>query len=358
MDGLIGIRFGDWVSVLADNHFAVSPKRLLPAGFITARSLFNSWAGWKERRMFDAQVAGAEVREPIFVLGHWRSGTTLLHNLLVTDPQFAFPNAFETSNPLTFLRLEKIVARKLGEATTRRPQDNVEYGMFSPGEDEFGTCAMSLRSPVMGWNFPRREAYYDRYLTFRGVPEAEVREWQRALLDFLKKLTWKYQRPLILKSPQHTCRIRLLLEMFPDARFIHIHRNPYDVFHSTLKLYEKVISQNHLHAHPHRAQITDILLRRYTEMYDAFFAERGLIAADRYHEVGFEELEKEMVEQVRQIYDRLKLPGFAAHEPELQQYADSLTDYQKNVHPKLDETLRRKIAQHWRRSFEAWNYPV
>ena len=57
--------------------------------------------------MFDAQVAGAEVREPIFVLGHWRSGTTLLHNLLVTDPQFAFPNAFETSNPLTFLRLER-----------------------------------------------------------------------------------------------------------------------------------------------------------------------------------------------------------------------------------------------------------
>jgi len=62
--------------------------------------------------------------------------------------------------------------------------------------------------------------------------------WKEALLQFVRKLTWKYQRPMILKSPGHTCRIRFLLELFPTARFVHIHRNPYTVFLSTKRMTE------------------------------------------------------------------------------------------------------------------------
>jgi hypothetical protein len=359
VDGLIGIRASDWWGLLRENRFAVSPGRWKPALAITVFSLFNSLRSRRENRLYGAQVAEAQIRAPIFVLGHWRSGTTLLHSLLVTDRQFAYANAFQVSNPLTFLLTEELVARRLKNQTARkRPQDNVEYTMDSPGEDEFGVCAISLRSPVLGWTFPRREAWYDRWLTFREASADDIQRWQEGLRLFLKKLTWKYERPLILKSPQHTARIRLLLELFPDARFIHIHRNPYQVFHSTRKLYDKVIAANHLHAHPHPEQLTELILKRYTEMYDAFFAERGLIPEGQYCEVSFEELEADQVGQVARIYERLNLPGFEQHRPELQKYVDSIAHYEKNVHPPLDDALRQRIGEAWKRSFDEWGYAL
>jgi hypothetical protein len=81
----------------------------------------------------------------------------------------------------------------------RRPMDNVEWNMSSPQEDEFALCISSFKSPYMAWVFPQRREHYDKYLTFRGVPDHEIAEWQEALLAFLKKLTWKLKLPMILK---------------------------------------------------------------------------------------------------------------------------------------------------------------
>src|SRR5437667_340199 len=119
---------------------------------------------------------------------------------------------------------------------TTRPQDNVPISVQEPQEDEFAFAALTGRNPTIGWAFPRRAEFYNRYLTLRELPESEVAQWKSALKLFLQKLSCKYKRPLVLKSPGHTCRIRLLLELFPNARFVHIHRNPYDVFQSTQHL--------------------------------------------------------------------------------------------------------------------------
>ena len=97
----------------------------------------------------------------------------------------------------------------------RRPMDNIEWTMQSPQEDEFALCIMTFMSPCMGWFFPDRREHYDRYLTLREVSDREVKEWQTSLTAYLTRLTWKYKRPLVLKSPPHTARIKRLLEIFP-----------------------------------------------------------------------------------------------------------------------------------------------
>ncbi|MDY7076347.1 MAG: sulfotransferase, partial [Chloroflexota bacterium] len=221
--------------------------------------------------------------------------------------------------------------------------------------DEFAISMMSLRSPLIGWSFPRREEHYERYLTFRGVSEKEVERWKAAFVIFLKKLTWKYKRPLILKSPVHTARIRLLLDLFPDARFVHIHRNPYTVFQSTRWLYEKTVSKGYLQ-HPQAERINDGILRRYAKMYDAFFEEWVLIPDGQFYEIGFEELEKDMLGQLDKVYECLGIPGFRDAEPAFRRYVDSIANYKKNVYPPLAEPLRQQVAQAWRRSFEEWGY--
>lgn len=358
MDTLLGITVGDWWRLLRENRFAVDPIYWNRAGMLTVASLVNSIHRRREKRDYGAEIANMEVKAPLFIIGHWRTGTTLLHNLLALDEQFTYPNLFQISNPHTFLSREAAVVQQLADAPPReRPMDNMKVTFNSPGEDEFATSMMSLRSPVIGWSFPRRAEYYDRYLTFRGVPEEDLARWKTAFVSFLKKLTWRYDRPILLKSPAHTCRIRLLLEMFPAARFVHVHRNPYTVFQSTRRLYEKGVSRSYLQ-HPNEAQIDDGILRRHITMYDAFFEERGMIPDGQLYQVCFEELEKGMVSQVGQLYECLNLPGFSGLEPGLQRYVESIADYKKNVYPPLAEPLRRQVARAWQRSFEEWGYAI
>ena len=101
-----GITFGDWVRLLRDNRFDVSPRGLIRAVAITAQSTQNSVMRWVEDRRYGRAVRDVEVTPPVFVLGHWRSGTTLLHNLLAVDERFAFPNNYQAIFPHAFLSME------------------------------------------------------------------------------------------------------------------------------------------------------------------------------------------------------------------------------------------------------------
>lgn len=358
MDTLVGFSFRTWFKLLAENRFAVDwrfRKRWL---VVTSMSLGNSLGRRRENRRFGASIAAVKIEAPTFILGHWRSGTTLLHNLLINDPQFAYPNLFQTTHPLTMLVREPLVEQALRSAAAQgRPMDNVQITFRSPGEDEAALAALSLCSPLIGWLFPRREAYYDRYLTFQEASESERQRWEDALLFFARKLTWRYQRPLLLKSPQHTARVRYLLQLFPDARFIHIRRDPYTVFRSTQGLFARAVPQSYLQQPPAGGHDEGIL-RRYRAMYAAFFRDRALIPAGRYIEVAYEDLERDMIGQVQRIYEGLGLAGFAAMRLQLEDYVASTVDYQKNPHPPLPEPLRERVAEAAAPCFEAWGYPL
>ena len=351
-----GITFGDWVRLLRDNRFAVSPRGFLRAAAITSQSLQNSVTRWVEDRRYGAAVRDVEVAPPVFVLGHWRSGTTHLHNLLAVDERFAFPNNYQALFPHAFLSMEAAQSPFIQRfLPARRPMDNIEWTMRSPQEDEFALCIMTFLSPCMGWFFPKRRAHYDRYLTFRGVDGREVARWQSALLAYLKRLSWKYRRPLVLKSPPHTGRVRLLLELFPGAKFVHVHRDPYAVFAST----RKMLSVNfgmHCLQRPPLEHLDDWILRQYRAMHEAFFDDRRLIPPAQYHEVCFEELEADPVGQMGRVYAALNLPDFEETRPALERYVRSIAGYRKNQFPDLPEALRARIADEWRVCFDEWGY--
>jgi hypothetical protein len=214
---------------------------------------------------------------------------------------------------------------------------------------------MTGLSPYLAWYFPKDAARYGRYLNFRDVEVGEVARWGHALTTFLKKLTLRYGRPLILKSPPHTARIRLLLGLFPDARFVHIRRHPYEVFRSTRHMVRAVHPLFRLQDGP-LPDGDDQILGIYTEMYDAYFEQRGLIPQGRHCEVGYEDLERDPSAVVGSVYESLGLPGFEDVRPRLEGYLDSISGYRKNRLDDLPEPLRRRIAQEWGRSFDEWGY--
>jgi hypothetical protein len=348
--------FGKWWGLLRRHHFAVQPTQWPRALSQTAVTAITSLNARLEQRKYGARIEETEVLPPLFILGHWRSGTTLLQNLLTLDPQFAYPNFYQAFNPDTFLRTEASTAPVLDLLSmSRRPQDAMTIGSKAPAEDEFALCALTALSPYVEWAFPGGGYDYGKYLTFRNVPEEEVARWKAAFVLFLKKLTLQYGRPVVLKSPPHTARIRRLLEAFPDARFVHIHRDPFVVFGSTRYSHKTAAPYFRLQAGDDYCS-DDRIISTYAEMYDAFFEERGLIPEGRFCEVGYEELEREPVCVIRGIYEALGLPGFESLRPRLEDYLGSIAGYRKNRHPELPEALRRRIVREWRRSFEEWGY--
>jgi hypothetical protein len=352
-----GVTFGDWLALLAENRFAVDPGYWLRAASITLGSLGNSVVRWREEAKYGQTIAATQVPPPIFVLGIWRSGTTHLQNLFAVDDRFGFPNLYQVSYPHTFLCAEEVASRFLRFfLPTKRAQDNVRLGFEVPSEDELALCVMTFCSLMMSSVFPRRATHYDHYATFRGVPTAEVRMWQDRLLWFARKLTVKCPKPLVLKSPLHTGRIRMLLEIFPEARFVHIHRNPYEVFQSARHTLLQVLRLFALQRT--RLDIDDQTIRYYRWVVDSFCDEKVLIPQDRFHEMRFEDLERDPIGQMRRVYEALGLPEFGHVEQAMARYVDSLAGYRKNAYPPLAPELRARIGREWRRSFDCWGYPV
>src|SRR3954452_13836592 len=204
---------GEYLRLLRKHSFSVAPAYWPRGAFMAGMGVLNSALLQYEDRLYGRKVAGAEIKSPLFILGHWRSGTTYLHNLLATDAQFAYPNVYQVLNPHTFLSTERY-SKVLFTSARTRMMHNMEFNAGVPFEDEFATCG-TLNSPFLAWVFPHSAEQYNKYLTFRDVPQDEFAEWAAALVLFYKKLTWKYNRPLLLKSPPHTSRIKLLLDMFP-----------------------------------------------------------------------------------------------------------------------------------------------
>jgi omega-hydroxy-beta-dihydromenaquinone-9 sulfotransferase len=355
---LCGLTFGDWLRLLMENRFAVDPPYWLRAMLITAGSMQNSFFGCLERWRYDAAIRAAEPQPPLFILGIWRSGTTHLHNLLARDERLAAPTSYETLYPHTFLTTMRFNAPLVDSMIPhRRPQDNVRMGMHEPQEDEFALNCLTQLSPLLCLAFPRRASHYSRFITLRDCTPAQIARWQQTLYWLVQKLTYKHARRLVLKSPSHTARIRLLLEVFPDAKFVHIHRNPYDVFRSSLHLMHTAAQWSTLQRIDHTG-LEERTLDDYQELYDAYFEQRHLIPAGRLHELAFEALEKDPLEQLRQLYAALGLGDFAVAEPAIRRYLDSIAGYQKNRFRDLDPSLKAQIARRWRRSFDEWGYAV
>jgi hypothetical protein len=207
----------------------------------------------------------------------------------------------------------------------------------------------------MGWAFPRRREHYDRFLTFRAASDSELEEWKAAEALFVQKLAYRHRKPLVLKSPGHTGRIKILLDLFPDARFVHIHRNPYDVYQSTDHMIRNAGAWWALQSHDF-TDLEDRIINQYKELHDVFFEERALIPKGRFHELRYESLETDPIGVLRGLYGALALPAFDVVEADVRRYLASISNYKKNTFPELSPNSRRRIAREWRRSFEEWGY--
>jgi len=216
--------------------------------------------------------------DPVFIIGHWRSGTTHLQNILGHDPQFASVTVREAAMPHDFLTLGKRFARTIEKAVPeKRLMDNVAVAADSPWEEELALVASSPLAFYHVSFFPRgMERIFREAIFFDGDDPERVAHWRTDYLHFLQKVALvRPDRPFLLKNPANTTRIRHLLRDFPGARFIHIHRDPYQVFRSAVHLYLKAQEAWGFHR-PNRQAIVEHVLRSYPRFMEAMTSTKRL----------------------------------------------------------------------------------
>lgn len=352
-----GMRWKTWWGLLRDNRFRVDPQFWLRAGLTTLGSAGNSMAARREKRTFGPDIARQSIEPPVFILGHWRSGTTYLHNLLAQDARFGWPTSWQVFAPEIFLTTEKFLPHFWGPLLpTKRPMDNMSARLDEPQEDEFAILTMSALSHYTGWVFPRREQEYAKYLTFEDATEAERQRWKDALLAFVRKLSYRYGgRPILLKSPPHTARIRMILDLFPEAKFVFIHRHPYDVFRSTRHTMVMLEPWFTLQSYD-RSLMDDMIIDRYQELHDAYLDQRAEVPEGQLHEIRYEDLTRLPIRALAAAYETLGLPSFAESEPAIRSYLFSLGNYRVNAFADLDLSIKTRLHDSWARMFETFGY--
>ncbi|MEQ8846520.1 sulfotransferase [Botrimarina sp.] len=348
----------DFWPMALDNGVRVSPRGALTTITITGIGCFHVVGKGVQHLLYGRKLAGARPDQPpLFVLGHWRSGTTLLHELLIRDPRHVYPTTYECFAPHHFLVTEAWLTPLIGWLLPKkRPMDNVATGWDRPQEDEFALCSLGLRTPYRSWCFPKHGPVDAEWLTLDGVPAEERRRWMEALRRFVGALSLKRPGRVVLKSPPHTARLRTLLEAFPDARFVHISRDPLSLFPSTVRLWKSLCDVQSLQkGQPQYDWIEEEVFCNLERMYTAYGRDRRLIPPGRLAELRYEDLVADPKGALRGVYEELSLGDFAPAEPGVDAYLAEERDYKTNRY-ELPAEVRERVLERWGSYAEQWGY--
>lgn len=344
----LGGRFSDWLRFLrrAPDH-PIAPKfwlRILGVGLISFLSTpFQWYETWRLRKKLRALQLDPE---PVFIIGHWRSGTTYLHNLLSLDDQFGyvttlqgiFPHSFQTNFIYPYLTNVLL--------PPTRPMDNMKIYLHSPQEEEIALVNSGPYSFYHLWHLPEQMRDWYRYaIKFEGMKAREKREWKAIYIDLLKRAAvFSGKTRLLLKNPPHTARIPVLLEMFPHARFIFIHRDPKEVYGSTKKLHGRVMPLFNLQ--PIVAdQVHRDILYVYRDMIATYLRDRDLIPPGQLVEVAYPDLVNHPMDELERIYRTLNLGDFDLQADRFARYVESKKGYRKSTYEYTASEMRELEEQ-------------
>lgn len=311
-----------------------------------------------EHLMVQAKRARHEpIEPPIFIIGHWRSGTTHLYNVMSKSPRFAYVSPFATALPWDFMLIGRLFAPLLKMALPEnRFIDNIPVRADSPQEDEIGLANMSPISFYHALYFPQRFSdTFNAGIFFDGCSADEIAAWQRTLRYYYLKLCMTQPgKRLLIKNPVYTARIALLQQMWPEAKFIHIHRNPYNVFVSMQHFYQRLFAEFALDAFSH-VDIDTHIIATYRRMMAHYAHDIANLRPHQFVELAFADFQRQPLQELERIYATLQLSGFGDDVSIFERYLESVRDYQKNSYA-FPIAVRQRIGQELQPFIERWSY--
>lgn len=359
---LLGCRFDNWMRLIHENP--ITPENKKQVRFMSVTSFFLGIPAFLEWLIFYIPIKWTKLKkDPVYIVGHWRTGTTFLQNLLTRDPQFAWFDPIRTvsfNNCILMKRVLRFFMTKFKLLNGARPMDNLEYTLDLPMEEVFAQATISTQAIAHMLVFPDggNGVKYIETAFIDEQPEKKQKEWRKAYDYILKKVTYLNKgKQLLLKSPENTCRIGMLKKCYPGSKFINIYRDPYVTIMSTANMFKKEMALFCLNEKPTDEFIEDTIIDLFERIYRKTFNEFSSMPESEYIEICYEDFCKNPKSYVKQIYEHLGIEGYEEALPHFEAYLDSQKNYKKNSF-KLDPELRDKINSRLGFYFEHYGYEM
>ncbi len=303
---------------------------------------------WMEERLWRERIKNFKLTSPpVFIIGFWRSGTTLLHNLLCQDPVSAYTTTFQTVFPNLVLTeswwLKPFVNRFL---PVQRPYDNIRMDMDYPQEEDFGMMNMQPSTIYKFFIFPKEyDRIIDRELFTAQLPPDELAAWKEAYRCIIAKAVFNTGGSRYIgKNPCHLTRTALLREMFPGARFIFIHRHPYQVIESLYQFILTIFPGVQLQDIPQDFSREKVVML-YDRMMKAYYSDRDNIPGKDHITLRMDEFVRDIPANLRTIYHQFDLGDYAEISDRVEKFLSENPVPEHNSHAPEAETIRL-VDQH------------
>ncbi len=351
---LAGTTLGNYIKVLQKGkidrkYYLMTVLTFLIIVIATPFHLWETVRFWSLRKKRPAKA--------LFILGHWRSGTTFLHNVLCQDPRAGFPTTYHSLFPnnlgskavfQTFMRLNM---------PDKRPSDNVKLNVAYPQEDDFALGNLCDLSYYNFFYFPKNyRQFYEEAVEMKAT-DRRIRRWERSYLKLINKALWDTEgERIVIKSPVNTGRIPALLKLFPEAKFIYIYRNPYTVFLSTQKFF-RALCPTLWFQEVDDEFLDDLIFDVFGRIIRDYEAQKDLIEKENLLEIRFEDFEKAPLRHLEEIYSELLEEDFEKCRDHLQTYLDQQRGYRKNEY-QIPRKYYERIRRDWGFFIEAKGYEL
>ena len=287
--------------------------RLHPLGRIAmrttlVRTLVNRLR-LQQARDLHAEIRGWPVRAPVFIVGLPRTGTTLLHRLLTCEPTLRPLLSWEALNPAPYPQGPARGARASGERDPRmRPAEFAERALRYLAPEFFAIHPVEAHAPeedvlIMDLSFlsPTVDASFRVPSYSAWFHASDQRPMYRTLREVIQLLLWQRDGRWLGKTPHHLEQLDALLEVFPDARVIHTHRDPVTVVASfcSMMTHGRRVFSDEVDPTEVGAQLSEKLVRGVGRAMEA----RDRLDPAAFIDVAYDDLVADPMKQVRRIYD-------------------------------------------------------
>lgn len=348
-----------FISSLSKNG-GVHPSRIFRLLLNINRILFFDPIAWGEAIALERKIRAHQLsQEPLFVLGHWRSGSTFLQTLLSQDYRYGYLNTYKALFPQIYFCSEKLmkpIFQGLSNlSSSKNPFHRVPFS-WDDADEEDTALLNSYSEYTTYWAqlFPKEyHSITNRFTSFQ-YDAKDIEHWENNYLYIIKKLSLYYNKPLILRSPPNTARVKQLLKIFPNAKFIYIHRNPYDVFHSNLGYWDANM-QYFCFQKITDEEIKDRILYGYKKLIGNYLEQRSAIPPKNLIEIRYEDLYNNTLEEIQKIYSYLELPDFTVIKPVVENFINNKKSKEKTNYQYSNEIIS-SVNENWGFSLKVWPY--
>lgn len=310
-----------------------------------------------EQLLYNRTVAQLDMPPPLFIVGHWRSGTTHLANLICQSPRFGTVTPVASGLPHNLLTLGRWLKPWLeNKIPSDRLIDRVEVTPGSPQEDEFGLANMVGPSFLHALYFPGNfEKNWDHGIFHNQWSKNQLEQWTEAHTRYLRKVYLDQgKRQIVVRNPAYTSRIPLLRLLWPGAKFIHIYRNPYEVFPSMKNYFQKLFPALALQEYE-QLDIDRVILATYQKLMQAVIQDQQELPKNEFIEISYEGLWQSPLSTMGEVYKKLELSGFETSGTYFESYLDGIRDYKGNEYQQ-DPSEIELIKANWGEIIERYGY--